>query len=74
MVRAKFFVTKINKNEDGSGSVNLSPVYTGSKENEDFYQLTPGGSIEISTINPKAMEQFEEGREFYVDFTEAEKS
>ena len=72
-VRAKFFVVKVNKNEDGSGTVFLSPVSAGSKENDEFYQLTPAGSIEISTLNPQAIAQFEDGKTYFVDFTEAPK-
>jgi hypothetical protein len=77
MVRAKFTVTSIESNgaadSDNMGStITLLPVTGGSKENDNFYRWTPGGSIVLSTINPEAAIQFEPGKTFYVDFTLAE--
>lgn len=69
MVRAKFRVEAIEKKEDGSGEVRLSPVVGGSSENDAFYKFTPSGSISLTTINPSAIAQFEKAKEFYVDFT-----
>lgn len=66
MVRAKFFVTKV----DG-GTVWLSPVTGGSEENKSFYKWTPSGQIILSTINDEAVKQFVVGQEMYVDFTDA---
>lgn len=73
-VRAKFKCDSVEgKADDGSVSViRLSPVYTGSAENEQFFKWTPSGSISIGTINPAAAAQFEVGKEFYVDFTPAQ--
>lgn len=53
-------------------TVNLSPVIIGSEENKDFYKWTPSGRIELGTLNPKAAEQFEIGKEYYVEFTPAD--
>lgn len=77
MVRAKFYVTSVEPNgaekeEDQGSTVSLSPVMTGSEENENFYKWTPGGNIVLSTINKAAADQFKVGMEFYVDFTPAE--
>lgn len=75
VVRAKFKVDAINPGNitDGVGkSITLSPVTTGSKENEEFYRWTPGGNILLSTVNETAAAQFEVGKEFYVDFIAAE--
>lgn len=75
MVRAKFKVDSIqpgNITDSEGKSITLSPVISGSKENEDFYRWTPGGQILLSTINEAAAAQFEVGKEFYVDFTPAE--
>ena len=66
MVRAKFKVTMI---EDGN--VSLEVVIDGSEENEKFFDLTPSGQINIGTVNTAALAQFEEGAEYYVDFTKA---
>lgn len=73
MVRAKFKVTgkeRIQEGDDGM-TIQLHPVYTGSLENQEFYKWTPGGNISMSTVNAKAAEYFVVGREYYVDFTEA---
>jgi hypothetical protein len=53
-------------------SVHFSPVYSGSEENKKFFQATPGGQISFYTVNESALEQFEQGKEYYVDFTPAE--
>lgn len=53
-------------------SVHFSPVYSGSEENKKFFQATPGGQIAFYTVNESALEQFQQGKEYYVDFTPAE--
>ena len=70
-VRAKFKVESITSTENGA-SIELRPVISGSEENEKFFKWTPGGSIQMSTINEAAAEQFKPGAEFYVDFIKAE--
>lgn len=59
--------------KDGS-SVHLAPVYTGSEENKRFFAATPGGLISFYTVNQDALDQFEQGKEYYVDFTPASDS
>ena len=72
MVRAKFTVQSKEVAADNvGGKVVLLPVVSGSKENEEFYNLTPAGQIELSTINQAAFDAFEQGKEYYVDFSEA---
>jgi hypothetical protein len=74
-VRAKFKVTQTAQTWSGtvpSHVIRLSPVTSGSPENEKFYRYTPCGSIELSTVNDDAAKQFELGKEYYVDFTLAE--
>lgn len=71
-VRAKFRVTSVTAHEGGSSAVVLAPVLSGSEENKSFWKWTPGGKVELLTINPEAASQFEPGKEFYVDFTPAE--
>lgn len=66
MVRAKFWVEK--KDET---SVHLRAVYSGSKENDEFFEATPNGTIELEIVNSSALEKFKEGEEYYVDFTPA---
>lgn len=68
--RAKFQCNSVTQNENGSSQVSLSPVTSGSEENKSFWNETPAGAIELSITNPEAI--FEEGAEYYVDFTKAE--
>jgi hypothetical protein len=73
MVRVKFTCTAVEPNgstePDQTGStVHLLPVVGGSLENEEFYKLTPGGQITLSTVNEAAAGYFEVGKNFYVDF------
>jgi len=87
-VRAKFKVEKIertlgsiNKVVDGrqtwnTGEVHtitLQPVVKGSPENDKFFAATPGGEIKLYCTSLDASEQFELGKEYYIDFTQAEK-
>lgn len=77
-IRAKFKVDSITRSKHWDPSkgrevhtIKLSPVSTGSDENKTFYAATPGGSIDLQTINEEAGKQFELGREYYIDFTPA---
>lgn len=76
-VRAKFKVSERSTRLrwDGKpgeiGTVKMSPVTSGSEENKSFYEATPGGSLELSTVNQEALEFFKLGKEFYLDFTPA---
>jgi hypothetical protein len=67
MVRAKFTCAK-----NVEGQIHLHPVYSGSKENEQFFQATPGGHIQLMVASPPAAAQFIVGKSYYVDFTEAD--
>lgn len=71
-VRAKFKVHNVDRGQYGT-TVKMSPVYTGSPENEQFFRATPGGEVALYTVNEAAGEQFELGDEFYVDFTLAKR-
>lgn len=66
MVRAKFKCTQKEGNQ-----LKLEVIYSGSEENELFWKYTPAGQIQMSVDNEKAQEQFEVGKEYYVDFTPA---
>lgn len=66
-VRAKFRVLS-----KGSNNVSLEVVHSGSEENEQFWRYTPSGLIQMGIDNKEALEQFERGQEYYVDFTKAE--
>lgn len=74
-VRAKFKVNSIDRQLSYEGkelqTIKLSPVTTGSEENKQFYAYTPSGHIDLGTVNAEAAQQFELGKEYYVDFTPA---
>lgn len=71
MIRAKFTVNSIARTQYGH-SIILSPVTSGSEENQTFYKATPSGRIELTTVNDVAMQAFgNPGDSFYVDFTPA---
>lgn len=75
-VRAKFKVSEITRRPGFNGAkevqvIKLHPVTGGSDENKAFYAATPGGNIELGTVNAEAAGEFELGAEFYVDFTPA---
>ena len=71
-VRAKMKCEGVELRGDEEGvTVSLRPVSCGSEENEKFYKYTPGGQLLLSTINAAAMEQFEVGKEYFVDISPA---
>lgn len=76
IVRAKFKVIEFTRREGWSGNkeihgIKLHPVTGGSEENKSFFAATPSGTIELCCCNPDAVNQFELGKEYYVDFTPA---
>ena len=80
MVRAKFYVSKIEQYSSPAGSarVGLSPVMATRKpdgsylgpceENKSFASATPSGEIWMMIDNPDAVKYFLIGKEYYVDF------
>lgn len=76
MVRAKFKVesieARINWQQKEVRTVKLSPVSGKEGENAKFWEATPSGAIELGCANLEAVEKFELGREYYVDFTPAD--
>lgn len=72
-VRAKFQCNSISKSPDNSTAVvNLMAVTTGSVENESWSKYTPSGQLQMVISNPAAFEQFEQGKEYFIDITPAE--
>ncbi len=77
-VRAKFSVQNVMqaKTTDGtvySENVTLAPVYSSDPGSEKaaFWKATPSGRIDLYISNPDAHGKFEQGKEYYVDFTPA---
>lgn len=71
MVRCKFKCIDKVEMEDGLARVEMEPVFSGSKENEEFFKYTPCGRLEVGTINAEAAKQFEVGKEYYIDISPA---
>ena len=74
-VRAKFKVDSIEMSKSGADitkTIKMSPVYKNADpntENSKFWRWTPSGSLLMNCLNPTASEQFELGKEYYLDFT-----
>lgn len=77
-VRAKFVVQSVTRTQHWDKAkgevqpIKLTPVTSGSDESKAFYAATPGGSVDLQTLNPQAASYFELGKEYYLDFTKAE--
>lgn len=72
-VRAKFQCNSINKSPDNSTAVvHLIAVTTGSTENENLVEVYPSGQLQMVISNPAAAEQFEQGKEYFIDIIPAE--
>ena len=84
-MRAKFICESVtNRNSYGNKyqTVQLNAVYATVKkgdseepdtENNQFSVATPSGKVEMTISNPKAIDFFEPGKSYYLDFTEAPK-
>lgn len=73
LVRAKFVCRGKEKDPHNDyTNIQLEAVTDGSEENKSFWKYTPSGRLEMSIDNPDAVEHFEVGKEYYLDFTLAE--
>ncbi|HBS7006725.1 TPA: hypothetical protein MAO28_004716 [Klebsiella pneumoniae] len=72
-VRAKFQCNSINQSPDNSTAVvHFIAVTTGSMENETWSKYTPSGQLQMVISNPAAFEEFEQGKEYFIDIVPAE--
>lgn len=80
MVRAKFFVTEIKhtcSNSPGEtfATITMAPVYQGKDgkpANAEWSKYTPSGKLEMCVTNPAAVEKFEVGKSYFIDFSPAD--
>lgn len=79
-VRAKFKVVGIRRSQWSSDkevqTIEMQPVTGGTSEeheNRKFWEATPSGKIELGCVNLAAASRFELGKEYYVDFTPADR-
>ena len=74
-VRGKFKLmesTQFDYSKDAR-RLKFSAVYSNdTPENERFHKATPSGEIVMTVDNPSAASQFEVGKYYYVDFSNAE--
>lgn len=71
-VRAKFRCTSVLSPawKDAAGrQVNFMAVYGDGTGNESWSEATPSAQLSMYITNPQAYEQFEEGKDYYLDFT-----
>lgn len=75
-IRAKFSCWEVTTDEWDSEYITLSAVYgTDEKDNEEnnqFSEATPSGNLTMQISNPSAKGFFIEGKDYYLDFTQAE--
>ena len=76
-VRAKFWVTGIEHHvrlapQEVNATVKFAAVYNNAEENKSWSKWTPSGTMQMQITNPSALEQFELGKEYYIDFTKAD--
>lgn len=71
MVRAKVTCEGIEGNAVKFRTV-YEPDAAKDTENARFTTATPWGEIRLGIDNPAALEQFEAGKNYYVDFSPAE--
>lgn len=76
-VRAKMKAYAVTPMHDGnpqeaSAEIRLMAVYDdGNPENKSWSKYTPSGEVRLFITNPPAIEFFEPGKSYYVDFTPA---
>lgn len=73
VIRAKMVCGSVEKtgyDENEQYSIRLTPVTSGSEENEKFYKYTPGGTVIMEVVSPEVAQNFKVGAEYYLDFTE----
>lgn len=68
-VRAKVTCNRIESNAVTFST--YEPDAAKDTENARFTTATPWGEIKLGIDNPAALEQFEAGKSYYVDFTPA---
>ncbi|HHA1955694.1 hypothetical protein [Enterobacter ludwigii] len=67
-VRAKFRCHFIQKADDNSHrTIHMSPVTADTEENKTWSKYTPDGQLTMHVSNPAAFDQFEQGKEYYID-------
>jgi len=75
-MRAKMKITSVTKNEHNE-TVHFEAVAAsgypadGTDENNTYAKFTPSGQLSLTITNPDLLGKFEPGKEYYLDFSEA---
>lgn len=71
-MRAKMVLNRVDRGQ-GVDQLTFSAVYGGenNKEDNSFSEATPSAELKMSVTNKSLLGQFEPGKKYYVDFTEA---
>ncbi len=74
IIKAKFKCDGIREEEAYKyRTIYLPPVTSGSEENKSFAKYTPSGQIQMNiSEDTLAYDFFEQGKEYYIDFSKAE--
>ena len=67
--RCKFRCDHVTSFGNGSKTVKMSAVVSGSDENKSFWKWTPSGSFEMQCVNENV--NFEPGKEYFLDISES---
>lgn len=73
MVRAKFVCESKtpDQHDPSSVAVRFNAVYGSGEANKEWSRWTPSGQLQMQISNPGAHEQFDVGKEYFLDFTPA---
>lgn len=74
MVRAKFMVQSVQHihSSNTCAEITLRAVWGDGKGNESWSKATPQGEIKMMITNPAAIDQFDLGKLYFVDFSKAD--
>lgn len=72
-VRAKMRLQEVTEHEGGAKTFNFNAVYDdGTPENKRFSKFTPDGHLKMTVANADVLDQFDIGKEYYIDFVPVE--
>ena len=66
----KFKCESVTLNEAWA-SISLVPVTNSNAENKKFFQYTPGGKIDLQIVSLETAKQFEPGKEYFINISQA---
>jgi len=74
-IRAKMQCESVTQQSEGENKyaeqVKLRAVYGDGEENKTYADATPSATVDMTISNKGAWGAFEQGKEYYVDFTPA---